>query len=111
VLAVDDMETVTGTRCRRVAAAGEDDEFDTSNEALRVFPTRQGIPLVAAHDPKQAGVGEFFCHGFRAEVGKRRFGAGEFKVVDDGPRKMGGGEPQHFGAIVTAHRAAAGLMR
>ena len=85
------VETVAGPRFWR-RATGEDGELDTAREALRIFPTRQCVPLIAAHDPEKSGRGEAGGHHFG---GLKRVGRAvslEFGVVDDRPWNPSGGE-------------------
>ena len=59
----NDVKPIAVARLR-LLPAGEHGEFDMRGKPLRTFPPWQRVPLVAAHDPEQAGGRKFFRHGF-----------------------------------------------
>ena len=109
-VAADDVEVVAFAGSWSFAT-GEDDELDAAGKVLGVFPLRQGIPLIAAHDPEKAGFGKSRRHGFCRLIGITRAILVEFEFIDHRPRKTCGGEAEHFAAVPAAGRAAARLVR
>lgn len=109
MLAGDRVEAVAGSRSWR-RTARNDGELHRAREALRIFPTRQYVPLIAAHDPEKSGSGESGGHGLGSlkRVGRAVFL--ELGIIDNRPWNPSGGEVQHFQAIRAAGGWSAGLM-
>lgn len=100
------MELIALTRCWRFST-GEHDELDKLGESFRIFPTWQRIPLIAAHDPEETGIGKSCRHGLGGFERVTRAGLMEFEIIDDRPRQVFGGEAEHFAAVLAARRLAA----
>lgn len=110
MLTLDDVEPAAIAGQRRFAT-GEDDELDPRGEALGVFPMGKGVPLIAAHDPEEAGGGKHFRHRLSGKVRVGRAGLMEFVIMDHGPWQMSGGEAKHCGAVLAVGARRAGFVR
>lgn len=106
VLTIDDMESMVLARFYQFSAC-QYNELDEFRQALGIFPSGQGIPLVAAHDPEEAGVGKPIRHGLGGLIGVIRARLMEFEIIDHGPWQAFGRKAEHFAAILAACRLAA----
>ncbi len=110
VLTVDDMKSMFLARFYQFAPC-QHDELDELRQALGIFPTGQGIPLVAAHDPEEAGIGKSIRHGLGGLKRVTRARLVEFEIIDHGTWQAFGGEAEHFAAIIATCRLATRFVR
>ena len=106
----DNVEPIAGAGLRGFAT-GEDGELDTGGEAFRMGPAGEGLPLVATHDPEDAGGGKPSGNRFGSLIGIRWACLLQLEVIDHGPGNPGGGEAEHFEPDLAAGGGVAGLVR
>jgi len=110
VVAVDDVKPVPIARLR-CFATGQNRELDTSRDPFGMLPTGEGIPLVAAHDPEQAGIGKSRGHGDGGLIGIGRPGLLELEIIDHRPGNAAGGEAEHLATVLSAGERGAVFVR
>ena len=106
----DDVHAETFARGGGIISC-QDDELDERGEFFRMLPPGKRFPLIAAHDPEKAVFRKPFVDASGGEVGIVWSFAGQFDVIDNGPRQAGGGEPEHFKPVLSAGRLGAGFVR